>query len=244
MIDIQLAASVILDDKDLTGGEARIETISEAGFAGIEVGAKWLEGEESTDELRRLCYKHQIAPVSARVTLEGMELRPKGTGELTDIIRRLDGLGAEYLVLALDESGADSPLPPEPERILRLLQTAAQSESAGIRATYEPSPSDLRDDSPMLRLLADQAGGERLGLAPDLGMLIRQGMDPSAFLRRWGARCDYLPMSLTKVDGFDVEGLASVLGEIGFTGWAVIRDFGETDRSRGELNRFRSVLGL
>jgi sugar phosphate isomerase/epimerase len=214
MYDIQFAASTYVPEGETEDLDEAVRRCAEAGFAGIELDTRSIADESRASYVRDLCYKHQIAPISA-VLACGCE-NTDSLEEMKSTVDRLDGLGAEYLILK-----SETDVRPASSTLSLMPEVTEFCAEVGMKCSLELSAESFRSES------ADtegEIGVEGWGFVLPVPSLIHSGSDPTFLMKKWGDRCNYLSFDDTQnLSTTFMQKVEAALGEIGFAGWAVVR---------------------
>jgi sugar phosphate isomerase/epimerase len=231
--------------------------MSYAGMDGIELMHTALRGADALERIERLVAKHRLGVIGASFG-GAMWDRRKHKEVLDDaelVIPRLARLGGR----TLGTSVGSTPKPKTPDQLdaqaelVRRLMEICQANKVVLNLhnhTYE-----VRDDLHDLRGTLARVPGVKLG--PDINWLVRGGVDPVDFIRRYGDRIVFLHLRDQKADGtrsealgegqMDYAAIARALHEIHFSGDAVIelaheRNFKPTRPLRESLKQSRDYV--
>ena len=235
---------------------------SYAGVDGIELMHTALKPDDAVARIGELSRRHNL-PVLGTSFNGAMWDRSQHTAVLANAeltITRLAQLGGRTLGTSV---GPLRPAPPKtrktPEQLDAqaecLKQIIALANRHGVLVnlhnhTYEVE-NDLHDLNGTLARIPDAK------LGPDLNWLIRGGVDPVGFIRRFGKQIVFLHLRDQGADGRWVESMgegvtdfaaiAAALREIDFTGHAMIelaheRDFKPTRPLRDSIKRSREYV--
>jgi len=231
--------------------------MSYAGMEGIELMHTALRPADAVARIQRLAEKHRLPVIGASFG-GAMWDRRQHQAVLDDaqlVIPRLARLGGR----TLGTSVGPTPKPKTPDQLdaqadlLRRLMEICQANNVVLNLhnhTYE-----VRDNLHDLRGTLARVPGVKLG--PDLNWLVRGGVDPVDFIRRYGDRIVFLHLRDQKADGtwsealgegqMDYAAIVRALHEINFSGDAVIelaheRDFKPTRPLRESLKISRDFV--
>lgn len=164
------------------------------------------------------------------------EAGAEGIAPIVEGVRRLPALGCQQLIVSMQ------PLPPgqavTDAQLDRLTANLSQlghacREAAGVRVAFHNHASELADDARIIAAIVERCAPEDVLLAPDLGWVAHGGMDPAAFIERFGARIAYLHWRDVTGYGreggfvetgrglFDHRALLGLLAAEGYNGWLV-----------------------
>lgn len=233
-----------------------------AGLDGIELMHTALRPKDAVERIGELSRKHRLAVIG---TSFGGEMWDRGrhAAVLEDaelVISRLARLGGRTLGTSVGQAPkkkTDAQLDDQADLLRKVI---ALCKKHGVvlnlhNHTYEVADG-LHDLQGTLARIPD------VKLGPDLNWLLRGGVDPVAFITRFGKAIVFLHLRDQKADGrwsealgegnMDYPAIAGALREIRFQGDAVIelaheRDFKPTRPLRESLKRsrefVRAVLG-
>jgi sugar phosphate isomerase/epimerase len=203
-----------------------------AGMDGIELMHTALRPDDAVGRIGGLAEKHQL-PVIGTSYGAKMWDRAEHDAVLEDaevVITRLAKLGGRTLGTSVGHAQARK----TPEQLdaqadlLRKIIAIAEANNVVLNLhnhTYEVV-DDMHDLGGTLARIPD------VKLGPDLNWLLRGGVDPVRFIRRFGDQIVFLHLRDQKADGawseamgegdMDYVAIGKALGEIGFSGDAVI----------------------
>lgn len=266
MAQIQIAAHpygyVREVGSDLYAAAHRIfAELSEAGYDAIELMHTMLDAEEATERIRDLSAEHGLPVMGSSfgAQMYDPEQSEAILARTARIAGQLGALGGHHLGISTGSTG-------EPKTDEQLdTQAAVVREMIGICAdhgvtldqhnhTYE-AEWDLHEIRGMLQRIPE------LRLGPDLNWLLRAGVDPYDFLRRYRDRIVFMHLRGER-DGRwtealgegeeDLDELAATLKEIGYEGPVgvelALRGEHELTRTMGEnyavsARNLREALG-
>jgi len=210
--------------------------MSYAGLDGVELMSTALLPDDAVERIGELSRKHKL-PVLGSSFGGAMWDRAKHQEILDDAakaIPRLAKLGGRTLGTSVGavKWGAKARKTPEQfdaqAELLRKIIAICEKNRVVLNLhnhTYEVE-NDLHDLKGTLARIPD------VKLGPDLNWLVRGGVDPVAFIRRFGKQIVFLHLRDQKKDGrwseamgegdMDYVAIAAALREINFTGHAVI----------------------
>jgi sugar phosphate isomerase/epimerase len=228
-----------------------------AGIEGIELMHTALRPRDAVERIGVLSRRHRVSVIGASF---GGDLwdRARHAAVLEDaelVILRLSELGGRTLGTSVGQAPkkkTEEQLDDQAELLRKLIALCGKH---GVvpnlhNHTYEVVDG-LHDLGGTLRRIPD------VKLGPDLNWLLRGGVDPAAFLRKYGRQIVFLHLRDQKADGrwsealgegdMDYRGIAKALKEIGFAGHAVIElahegDFKPTRPLRESLKRSREFV--
>lgn len=221
-----------------------------AGMEGIELMPNLLEPVDAVERIGELSQKHRVPIIGA--SFEGkMFDRTKHSAILENaelVITRLAKLGGH----TLGTSVGQGPKLKSPDQLDAqadvLRKVIALGKANGVvlnlhNHTYEIA-NDLYDLKGTLARIPD------VKLGPDLGWLVRGGVDPVGFIRTYGKQIVFLHLRDQTADGkwseamgdgaVDYQGVAKALRDVNFQGDAVVelafeKDFKPTRPIRESL---------
>ena len=228
-----------------------------AGLDGIELMHTALRPEGAVERIGELSAEHGLAVIGTSFG-GNMWNRDEHAAVLADaelIVPRLARLGGRTLGTSVGSAPAAKTSEQLDAQAELLADLIALCEAHGVvlnlhNHTYEVT-GDLHDLGGTLERLP----GVKLG--PDLNWLVRGGVDPAAFLRRFGESVVFLHLRDQHADGrwsealgegdMDYSPIARVLADIGFAGDAVIElahegDFQPTRPLRESLKMSRDFV--
>jgi sugar phosphate isomerase/epimerase len=224
--------------------------VSGAGYDGIELMHTALLPEDAELRLASLSKRYRLRVIGS--SFDGpMWNRDTHAGVFTDagrIVSRLARLGG--FTLGVSVGNARAPKTPEQldaqaDLLTRLI---ALCEAHGVVLNLHNHIYEVQDDEYDLRGTLARVPQVKLG--PDLNWLLRAGVDPVAFLRRYGDRVVFVHLRDQHVDGrwsealgegdMDYDAIGRALRNVGFSGPAVVelaheRDFVPTRPIRESL---------
>jgi sugar phosphate isomerase/epimerase len=203
-----------------------------AGMEGIELMHTALRPDDSVERIAALAEKHRL-PVIGTSFSGAMWNRQEHDAVLRDaelIVPRLAKLGGRTLGISVGPAGhvkTDEELDAQAE-LLRKIMALCEAHQVVPNLhnhTYEVE-NNLHDLKGTLARIPD------VKLGPDLNWLVRGGVDPVEFIRRYADRIVFLHLRDQKADGtwseamgegdMDYVAIGKVLQEINFSGDAVI----------------------
>ncbi len=228
-----------------------------AGMAGIELMHTALRPDDSVQRIGELVEKHGL-PVIGTSFGGAMWDRTKHHEVLEDaerVVTRLARLGGRTLGTSVGHApGRKTPEQLDAQAdVLRKMIALCSTHSVVLNLhnhTYEVV-DDLHDLKGTLQRIPD------VKLGPDLNWLVRGGVDPVAFIRRYGRQIVFLHLRDQKADGrwseamgegdMDYAAIGAALREINFRGDAVIelaheRNFKPTRPLRESLKISREFV--
>jgi sugar phosphate isomerase/epimerase len=220
MFDIQFAAAVGYQN-EWKRLELILETISLAGYAGVELDSRNVVTREEVERVREMCYKHQIAPSGGWLNI-GVKDTDTFTSQVTQLAEALDYLGAEYLIINIETSRG------EEEWISRLEAAADICKDSNLVLTALTQTLASEKDSNMLRY---KLGEIEIGMAIDVGQRIESGITVHELIRKWPT-CNHLRVPCVTFKEDMLNDLSGELSNVGFTGWAVADPSHEGDITR------------
>ena len=228
-----------------------------AGIEAIELMHTALRPKDAVEWIGELSHNHRL-PVLGMSFSGAMWDRAQHQAVLEDaelVIPRLAKLGGR----TLGTSVGPAPKPKTPEQldaqaeVLRKIIALCQANGVVLNLhnhTYEVQ-DNLHDLKGTLARIPD------VKLGPDLNWLVRAGVDPAAFIRRFGKQIVFLHIRDQKTDGrwsealgegsTDYQAISKALHEVNFRGDAVIelaheRDFKLTRPLRESLKISREFV--
>ncbi len=233
------------------------EDMSYAGLDGIELMHTAFRREDAVPRIRALSEEHGL-PVIGTSFGGAMWDRDEHDAILEEaelLIDELAGLGGRTLGTSVG-SAPERKTPQQLDAQAELLQEIVEiCEASGVVLNLHNHTYEVKDD------LHDLAGTlERLPdvkLGPDLNWLVRGGVDPCAFIHRYGEQIVFLHLRDQHADGtwseamgegdMDYAAIAEALRDVGFMGDAVIelaheRDFEPTRPLRESLRLSREFV--
>lgn len=228
-----------------------------AGMQGIELMHTALRPKDAVERIGQLSQKHHL-PVLGTSLGAAMWDRAQHQAILEDaelVITRLAKLGGR----TLGTSVGPAPRRKTPEQLdvqaelLRKIIVLCQANGVVLNLhnhTYEVV-DDLHDLKGTLSRIPD------VKLGPDLNWLVRGGVDPVKFIRRYGKQIVFLHLRDQKANGrwseamgegdMDYQAIGKALDDVGFQGHAVIelaheRDFKPTRPLRESLKISREFV--
>ena len=236
--------------------------MSYAGLDGIELMHTALRPADSVETIRVLSKKHSLAVIGTSFggNLWNGEQHEGILQDARTVVNRLADVGGRTFGVSVGKAPqlkTPAQLDAQAE-LLRELIALCQSRGVTLNLhnhTYEVE-NDMHDLKGTLSRIPD------VKLGPDLNWLLRGGVDPVAFIKRFGKAIVFLHLRDQKADGrwsealgegaMDYPAIAGALRETRFQGDAVIelaheRDFKPTRPLRESLKRsrefVRTVLG-
>jgi sugar phosphate isomerase/epimerase len=228
-----------------------------AGIEGIELMHTALRPKDAVERIGELSRRHRVAVIG---TSFGGDLwdRARHAAALEDaelVIPRLAALGGRTLGTSVGQAPkkkTEEQFDAQAEALRKIIALGAKH---GVilnlrNHTYEVADG-LHDLSGTLRRIPD------VKLGPDLNWLLRGGVDPAAFLKKYGKQVVFLHLRDQKADGrwsealgegdMDYRAIAEALREIRFAGDAVIElahegDFKPTRPLRESLKMSRDFV--
>jgi len=215
-----------------------LETIfadmSAAGMQGIELMSNVLEHEDAVDRITRLSDEYGLPVIGSSHGAAMWDAAQQATivQEAERVIPRLGQVGGRTLGVSVGASPGGTPKTPaqidtQAEVLSRLMGICDDN---GVvlnlhNHTYEVD-SDLHDLGGTLERIPE------VKLGPDLNWLLRGGVDPVWFIRKYADQIVFLHLRDQQADGkwpealgegdMDYAAIAQALRDIGFAGDAVI----------------------
>ena len=231
--------------------------MSYAGMDGIELIHSALRPDDAVERIGELSQKHRL-PVIGTSFHGDMWDRAKHQAILEEAhltITRLAKLGGRTLGTSVG-SAPKKKTPAQLDAQAELLRKIiALGKANGVVLNLHNHTYEVADNLYDLRGTLARIPDVKLG--PDLNWLVRGGVDPAAFLRRFGKQVVFLHLRDQKADGrwseamgegvTDYVAVAQALGEIPFQGDAVVElahegDFKPTRPLRESLKMSRDFV--
>jgi sugar phosphate isomerase/epimerase len=235
--------------------------MSYAGMDGVELMHTALRPDAAVDRIGGLSRQHKL-PIIGSSFSGAMWDREQHGAVMADaelIVPRLASLGGRTLGISVGPIKWGSKTRKTPEQLDAqaevLGKILALCERNGIVPNLHNHTYEVENDLHDLKGTLARLPGTKLG--PDLNWLVRGGVDPAAFIRRYGSQIVFLHLRDQKKDGrwsealgegdMDYAAIGAALGEIRFQGDAIIelaheRDFKPTRPLRESLKMSREFV--
>jgi sugar phosphate isomerase/epimerase len=231
--------------------------IAWAGFDGIELMHTALMPDDAEARIAALSERHRLRVIGSSFGADmwNPESHAAILAGAERIVPRLARLGG----VTLGTSVGNARTLKTPEQLdaqaALLRQLMALCDAHGVVLNLHNHTYEVQDGEHDLRGTLARVPEVKLG--PDLNWLLRGGVDPVDFVRRYGDRIVFVHLRDQHADGrwsealgegsMDYAAIAQALGEIGFAGPAVVelaheRDFTPTRPLRESLRMSRDLV--
>jgi sugar phosphate isomerase/epimerase len=206
--------------------------MSYAGYEGIELMPDALEGHDGVDKVRGLSDRHSLSVIGCSFG-GSMWDRTKHDAILSKarlVVERLAEVGGRTLGVSVGHAPAPKTaqeLDAQAEALKRLMVLC---EEHGVVVNLHNHTYEVENNEHDLKGTLARVPDVKLG--PDLNWLVRAGVGPVDFIRRHRERIVFLHLRDQKADGIwseamgegnmDYAAIGRALGEIGFSGDAVV----------------------
>ena len=228
-----------------------------AGFDGIELMHTALLPDEAEARLAGLSEKHRLRVIGSSFGAEmwNAETHAAVLADAERIVSRLGRLGGTTLGTSVGNTRARKTPEQLDAQADLLRQLMALCEAHGVVLNLHNHTYEVQDGEHDLRGTLERVPDVKLG--PDLNWLLRAGIDPVDFLRRYGDRIVFVHLRDQHAGGrwseamgegsMDYDAIGQTLREIGFSGPAVVelaheRDFTPTRPLRESLRLSREFV--
>ena len=214
--------------------EETLAGVSQAGYDGVEIGARFLDLDEPDifqELLKR--YNLTLAGLHFGVRWYDPQAVDEAKPQLTRIVDFLVALGCGDLIV----SGGERKEGMEPDDYRRqaeaLDEVGRHCRERGVKLHYHNHGWEVRNDCEGLRRICELSDPKNVSLALDLGnVVIPGGGNPEEVVREFSDRIGYLHLKDVRGDEFvpvgrgeiDFPTIFSILGEKGFKGWIVVEN--------------------
>ena len=231
--------------------------IAWAGFDGIELMHTALLPDDAEARLAALSERHRLRVIGSSFGADmwNPETHAAVLASAERIVSRLARLGGETLGTSVGNARARKTPEQLDAQAALLRQLIALCDAHGVVLNLHNHTYEVADDEHDLRGTLARVPEVKLG--PDLNWLLRAGVDPVEFLQRHRGRIAFVHLRDQHADGrwsealgegsMDYPAIAHALGDIGFSGPAVVelaheRDFTPTRPLRESLRMSRDFV--
>ena len=228
-----------------------------AGFDGIELMHTALLPDDAEARLAALSKKHRLRVIGSSFGADmwNPETHAAVLADAERIVSRLGRLGGATLGTSVGNARSRKTPEQLDAQAALLKQLMALCDAHGVVLNLHNHTYEMQDGEHDLRGTLARVPDVKLG--PDLNWLLRAGVDPVDFLRRYGDRIVFVHLRDQNADGrwseamgegtMDYEAIAHALNEIGFAGPGVVelaheRDFTPTRPLRESLRMSREFV--
>ena len=164
--------------------EGTLKRVKEMGYDGVEFAGLF---DKSAEEVKALCEKYGLVPVSGHVQVRFIEADPA-------LPATYAAIGTKYLAIPGHQWGDDADF----ETSMKRFRAACEATAAvGRRMHYHNHANEIYckiGDKFQLDAIFDAIPADLLGCEFDVGWLAVAGEDPAAWIRRYAERVPMLHM--------------------------------------------------
>ncbi|MFD1677227.1 sugar phosphate isomerase/epimerase family protein [Alicyclobacillus fodiniaquatilis] len=166
---------------DYLGILKEVETL---GFQGVETNLRALEN--ARDAIQPFLAERDLVILSAHTNIVELVDNPERQQQ---VLQLLPELGVQYLLIS---SPHDSTVEDFQRFAATLNAFGAEAKAKGIQVCFHNHNWELQDDCRLLNTLVENTDADALGLAADLGWVMRSETTVEHFLSQFGNRLKYM----------------------------------------------------
>lgn len=195
--------NIIWDEERIAKRDYTVQAISEAGYEGIEIGARFLDLDHP-GEFKAVLDAHRVHLVSIHIgwnpfldSKPGTE-RPPVTEEVERVIQFAKVTGTKFVNISGKDDDAQLK-----SGIASLNQIGKTCHDNGMVLCYHNHGWEIRDDARILREIIDQTDPSLVSFCPDLGWVRKLTPDFDGILKLLSPRVRLVHFKDYVADGLD-----------------------------------------